>query len=250
MLYDQGRFLTVWDDRRTSVNSDKDEALIFGQVIDDQGKLVGQNLPLSLSGFVSEYPSIAADDRRLGVSFTVFSPGANGVMAGFRSFDKQFQNPSSVVTLGDGDVVPPHVVGLRDRFVLTWSTYTNGPGSSIMAAVVDDNGKVLVPPTPVTSGAQFARTQTTVSLGDRFVLIWADDMTGNYELYGTTLGPNLEVIEPRKQLTFDPLETVGPTASLSEDGSLGIAYDVFGDGHQSYFTAIGCPLQPPPLPIK
>jgi hypothetical protein len=244
MIYDQGRFLLVWDDRRTSEASSTDEAIIFGQIIDSEGNAVDKNLMLSLPGLVSEYPQIAANDRRLAVSFSVLDPHGGGVMAGYRTFDKQFGNPSDgVMNIGGGSADPPHVTGLRDKFVLTWSTSTiDGPGESIMAAIVDDYGNLLVGPVPVTSGGKFARTHTTVSLGDRFVLIWADYLTGNYELYGEVLGSNLEVIEPRTQLTFDPLETVGPTASLSEDGSLGIVFDTFGDGHQSYFTAIGCPV--------
>jgi hypothetical protein len=239
IVYDSGRFLLVWDDRRTSV--DVDEALVFGQAIDSEGRLVGGNVQLSPSGIVSEFPEIGISDRRLGVVFSALEP-LGGAYLGFRTFDKSFGAEGPFVELGEGNVQGPRIAGLRDRFVVTWATYDAFPGSAIMAAVLSDAGEVLVPPQPVTFGAQFARTHTTLSLGDRLVMVWADDFDGNYELYAQVLGSSLEVIEPRFRLTYDGVQSVGPVAALSEDGVLGVLFDQFGaDGHHAYFTALGCP---------
>ena len=50
-------------------------------------------------------------------------------------------------------------------------------------AVIDEAGTLLVPERAVTTGANFARSFSALSLGDRVILVWADDHDGNYDLY-------------------------------------------------------------------
>jgi hypothetical protein len=122
--------------------------------------------------------------------------------------------------------------------------YGTEPGTAIMAAVLSDRGDILVPPQPVTFGSALVRSHTTVSLGDRLVMVWADYRHGNFELYAQVLGTSLEVLEAPVRLTYDDGDSVGPLAALSEDGTLGVLFDQYhgADGHQTYFTALGCPI--------
>jgi hypothetical protein len=240
MVYDSGRFLMVWDDRRTNI--DVDEAIVFGQAVDTNGNLVGENVPLSPAGIVSEYPEIAVSDRRVGVVYSALEPASGGVYLGFGSFDKNFGNAGGFVELGDGTVQGPRIAGLRDRFVVSWHLYGTEPGTAIMAAVLSDTGEILVPPQPVTFGSSLVRSHTTVSLGDRLVMVWSDYRDGNFELYAQVLGTSLEVLEAPVRVTYDVGDSVGPLAALSEDGTLGVLFDQYAgvDGHQTYFTALGC----------
>lgn len=241
MTHDSGRFVLVWDDRRDNVTDDS--SAVYGQIIDNDGGLVGVNRRLSALDSVAEYPRLAASERRFGLVYTVLQP--EGVNLLFQTFDKELGDPGTLVELDARDAIGPRIVAVGNRFVVTWATYTEEPGPEVWGVVLSERGEIIEGPRALTSGAQFARTQTTVSLGDRFVLLWSDTLDGNYELYATTLGPMFEELEPRTRLTFDAADTVGPQAALSEDGTLGVLFDDWRSGdRQVYFTALGCSILP------
>jgi hypothetical protein len=238
-IHDSGRFVLVWDDRRDSGLDD--ESVVYGQVIDNDGKLVGANRRLSELGVVAEYPRIAAGRLRLGLVYTVLDPA--GVRLVFQSFDKNLENPAPLVELDSENAVGPRITAVGNRFVVTWMTYTDGPGPEVMAAVLSEDGGLLMAPGPITSGAEFARTHNTVSLGDRFVLLWSDTLDGNYELYAATLDGDLAVLESRTRLTFDDAESLAPVGALGDNGSLGVLFDDWrGGSRHAYFTALGCAI--------
>ncbi len=240
ILYDAGRFVLVWDDRRTAGTSD--EARIFGQFVNVDGRLVGSNVELTAAGLVAEAPDVAASQRRLGLVFSLLDP-TGAVHLGFRTFDKQLEDASPLVMLGSGDVQGPRITGLRDRFVVSWHTHSaaTGYGSSIMAAVLSDTGQILVPPTPVTFDDRLARSHNTLSLGDRLVMVWGE-YGGSFDLYAQVLGGSLELLENPTLVTDGAGDELAPYLALSETGILGVLYDSYGaDGHQAYFTGLGCP---------
>lgn len=240
VLHDSGRFVVVWDDRRDNVSDD--QSAVYGQIIDNDGNLLGENQRLSALGQVAEYPRIAAGPRRLGLVYTVLD--AMGVHLLYQSFDKNLGSPGALVELDSQDAIGPRITTVGDRFVVTWMTYTDKPGPEVLAAVLSEDGDVLVPPGPITSGAEFARTHYTVSLGDRFVLLWADTLLDdNYEIYAATFDADLQVLEPRTRLTFDGAESLAPVATLAEDGTLGVLFDDWRSGERHvYFTALGCAI--------
>ena len=93
----------------------------------------------------------------------------------------------------------------------------------------------------VTSGASFARSFSALSLGDRVILVWADDHDGNYQLYLQILDANLNVLSPRTRLTFTAADTLSPVAALGPNGDLGVLYDDWQSGvPQSYFLGMSC----------
>jgi hypothetical protein len=107
--------------------------------------------------------------------------------------------------------------------------------------LVDETGKVLAPEQPLTQGATFARSFSLLSLGDRVLMVWADDHDGNYELYWQMLDSNLNVVIPRTRLTFTPSDTLDPTATFGPSGDIGILYDDWVTGaRESYFLSMGC----------
>lgn len=241
MIHDAGRFVVVWDDRRDNVSDDN--SAVYGQLIDNDGRLIGENRRLSPLGTVAEYPRLAAGERRFGLVYTLLE--VDGVHLLFQSFDKMLDDPGALVHLDARDVMRPRIVALGDRFVVTWTTYGEEPGPEVFGVVLSEQGEILVGPEALTTGAEFARSHTTVSLGDRFVLLWTDTFDGNYELYAKTLSPGFEELEPRTRLTFDDADTTDPQAALSEDGTLGVLFDDWRSGsRQAYFTALGCSIAP------
>jgi hypothetical protein len=145
------------------------------------------------------------------------------------------------VDLGGSDVQEPSVAYVGGRFVVAFQTYDLGPGDAIEMAVVSEDGIVVKAAAPVTSGANFARTQSLVSLGDRFVLVWADDHDGNYELYSQVMDADLTVLRPRERITFNDADSLWPIATLLPDGGIGILFDDWRTGPRHvYYTRLDC----------
>lgn len=239
VIHDSGRFVLVWDDRRDGGLGD--QSAVYGQLVDNAGALVGPNRRLSELGLIAEYPRLAAGPRRLGLVYTVLD--ASGVRLLFQSFDKDLGAPATLVELESQDAIGPRITAVGERFVVTWMTYTDRPGPEVMGAVLGAEGEVLVEPRAIAAGAEFARTHNTVSLGDRFVLLWSDTLDGNYELYAATMDGELGVLEERTRLTFDDAESLAPVAALGENGSLGVLFDDWrGGSRHAYFTALGCAI--------
>lgn len=241
IIFDQGRFVLVWDDRRDELT--QGVTRIMAQLIDADGKPIGPNVVLSGNLEAAEYPQIAATTERLGVVYTVLTNAS--VSLTFRSFDKEFNPVSTSVALVPSEVRAPRITATGELFVVTWEDYGTGPGPAIMGMVLSQDGQILVPAMALTGGAQFARGHATEPLGDRFLLTWTDDFDGNYELYAKVLDVGLGEVEPRRRLTFDDADTIGAEATLGDRGKVGILFDDWRSGtHQTYFLTVGCRSEP------
>jgi hypothetical protein len=237
VLFDQGRYVVIWDDRRDELVTGGPK--IFAQVIDRAGSLVGGNVQLSPDDESAEYPYVAATDTRLGVAYTVLSDTA--VTLRFRTYDKNTFESSELALLSDTEVRAPRVVAVGGYFVVTWDVYGVAPGPSIMGAVLNERAELIAGPEPLTSGASFARAHDTLSLGDRFLLTWSDDFYGNYEVSAKVLDLGLREIEARRRLTNDDNDSIGVESVLGEAGRVGLLLDDWRSGtHQAYFATIGC----------
>ena len=239
LAFDQGRFVVVWDDHRETVYGGTPR--IFAQLLDPSGGLLAGNVGLSESGEHAEFPILAATPTRFGVVHTVLADGE--AAARLRTFDKDFGDPTSQMVVPSG-VRVPNVTAIGSSFLVTWTLYGTGPGAVIRGALFDERGAELVSARDLTSGANFAHSHAVLSLGDRALLVWADDADGNYELYGKVLGLDLSDIEPRTRLTDDPADSLFPALAISETGRVGILFDDWRSStRHSYFMTLGCQLE-------
>ena len=230
------RVLVAWDDHRFAT-PDAAAVRIFGVLVGDDGSL-SQEVPLSADGELAEFPALAVGQERLGMAYTVLEQ--NQVFGRFKTFDRALGGASPAVDLGL-DVTDPVVVAAAGRFVVAWYTKNPSPGPAIVAAVVGEDGVVVKNAVPVTSGASFARTASLLSLGDRVLLVWADDLDGNYELYSLVMDADLNVLRGRERLTFDSADTLSPSAVLLKEGGVGVVFDDYRSGTpQVYFTRLEC----------
>jgi hypothetical protein len=135
--------------------------------------------------------------------------------------------------------------------VQLWAIYPNegSPGDAIWGAAFDLDGRFLLSPRPVTSGARFARFQEALSLGDRLLVMWSDDHdtpNGPYEIYWEILGPDLTVRETRQRLTVSSGDSVGPALAIGPEGKIGVVFNDWTDGsRQVYFTTLECGVRRP-----
>jgi Putative metal-binding motif len=232
-------FLTVWDDRRLATPT-ADDVRLFGQRIDFAGNLLGGNVELTPGGVAAEYPAIALGTAKLGVVFA--SQSGTSARGRFFAAAKDFSNPGPIVDVSETDVQGPQITFVGGSFVIVWGRYSSGPGASIYAATVDEQGRVLVPERAITSGATFARTFGLLSFGDRFLLVWADDrdQPGVYQLSMQFFAPDLAASGTRLRVTTTAEDTLSPALSFGPSG-VGVLYDDWlPAGRQTYFTAIGC----------
>jgi hypothetical protein len=127
-------------------------------------------------------------------------------------------------------------------FVVVWATYyPTGPGNELWAAVFDEDAAVVVPPTLLASGAKFLRNHSVLSFGDRLLTVWADDSSGNYDLYWQFFAADLSPLGERSALTANDADSLRPSLAIAADGSVGIAFDDYRDGApQVYFMTLAC----------
>ncbi len=233
VLWNGVEFIVLWDDRRNGAAS------IYGQRIDVDGKLVNGNVPVSPIGFSAESPRIAEGQKSLGVVYNVGDSLNPYVM--FRTLQPDLTAGADPITLDTTAATDPVVVFNGDRYVAAWSTRTSVPGDTIWAATIGEDGKIIQPATAITSGATFARSQSLLPLGDRLLVVWADDHDGNYELYSKMLSPDLKQLSARARITNNPADSVDPLAVFGPNGDVGVVFDDTRSGNwQTYFTRLVC----------
>lgn len=243
--FDQGRYILVWADQRAEVSGIGTQ--VFTQIVDFQGRLVGGNRVISRDGEFAEGPVLAATPTRFGLAYTdspmLGEPDEGNIRLHFRTFDKEFGG-GTFIRLAEDDVREPRVIAAGENFVVSWSVQDELPGPSIMGAVLNSNGELLVGPEPITFGGTLARSSSLLSFGDRFMLLWSDNLHGNLELYAQVMDLEFNVLEARVRLTDDPGITGNPIATRGETGTIGILFDDDRSGRkQAYFTALQCTVR-------
>lgn len=232
MIWTGQEFVLFWDDAR---NGDQK---LYAQRISVDGQRIDDNLPVSQGG--GELPVVASGEHRLGVAYNF--GGTLSHRIAFRTFDYDLTGGSDFLLVSGVGGVEPSVAWVGDRFVIAWATRDDLPGDSIWAATVDENGKVLQPEQRVATGADFARSQSIVSLGDRLLLVWAADQgTGNYEIYSKMLSQDLTELTPRARITRHTSDSVYPIAVFGPDGDVGVFFNGLRTSNwQTYFTRLVC----------
>jgi hypothetical protein len=230
--------LLVWDDRRYEDLGGT--SVIFGQRVSIEGKLLGGNLQLSPDGLEAESASVALSDSGVGITFT--SLGADDVVrAKFMTTSRALDDVSAVTNIDFENADEPVVTALNDEYVVTFHQFDGvSYGSSIFGVAIGKNG-VMRAPQSMTVGAAHAQGNATYSYGDRFVMVWADDRDGSYQLYAQTFDQKLAPISQRLRVTTTKTDTRGAAIAASADGGLGVLYTDENNGKpKAFFTRLDC----------
>jgi hypothetical protein len=218
----------------------------MAQRISVDGVPQGDNVLLSgPAGFEDESPWVAAGDQSVALAYTNGTAGVQEVR--FATFDQTTLSPqSSVLTLSDGlgEAVFPRVFWNEDHYVVTWFERT-APTKAIYGARVSESGEVLTPATALSAPGNFrSRYPFMLPLGDRILLIYADDRDQNqgYELYSRLIASDLQPLSTEQRLTNAAFDSIFPVATFGPEGNVGILFrdDRDNGEHHVWFTQLGC----------
>ncbi len=238
LIWNGTEFLVAWYVQLSG------QPTIYGRRINVDGKTIGSKITLTNPVWFAESPKLAEGVKKLGLAFNMGD--ATSQQVGFRLLDPDMSPSSGLIKLSTDSGTAPSVVWNGDRYVVVYSkwNYNNKPavpGDSIWGASVDENGKVVTPEKRLTTGAKHARAVDLLALGNRLLLVWADDKDGNYELYSKMLNADLTQLSPRRRITNNPADTLDPIAAFGPSGDVGVLFDDNRSGSwQTYFTRLVC----------
>jgi len=234
-------YLVVWEDHRTD---DIDGILhVYGRRLSKAGATIGGEVMLSRPYESGQYPAFALGEDLVGITYTVLDPITDVTTVMFRTTDFAFENASAPVEIGIGGQ-EPNIVWAGDRFVITWHTGHPGAWGSAAIGVALDAKAVVQRSGPVTSGDAFVHWRTLVSLGDRVLLAWSGaGPDSKYDLHYQILDPDLNVLQPREQLTSTPGDSIDPLAVIGPDGDIGVVFDENAPPNlDAYFVRLRCQI--------
>jgi hypothetical protein len=188
----------------------------------------------------AESASAALSADGVGIAFSALD-AANQAKLKFMTTSRVLTNPSVPVDIAFDDPNEPVVTALDDEYIVTFHQESNVVGSAIYGAVLGRDGKLLRAPQSMTAGASHARTNATYSYGDRFLMVWADDRDGSYQLSAQIFDKKLAPISPRIPVTSSMTNAFGPVLAAASDGGVGVLFTDDGNGlQQAFFTRLDC----------
>ncbi len=236
--YNGSEFLVFWDDTLASVRS------LHVQRISLEGKLLGEPLRVSPEGMHAEFASYAFGDERIGIAMeSTTGLGVEQRTLNFMSTTHDFDGNPALISL-DTEPDSHQVALVDDRFVVVWSQLflaTEMAGEFIYGASLDEYGNLMRGKTALTPGGGQARSVALLSLGDRALLFWSDNVEGNFELYVKTIDADLRELTPPTRLTFAEGDSIGPGAAFGPRGQVGVVFDDRRSGSlQAYMLRLEC----------
>lgn len=236
LLWTGTEYLVVWDDRRAEELGAGEFPRVYAQRVSEAGEPIGPNRPLAPEDRVSEFPELAFAGERMAL---VYVAGAESRVV-FKLFDRKL-TPLGQPSRSGENVHLPSVHWVGGRYVVLFTTYASAPGNALWGATYDADGRPLLEPRPIASGGRHARSHDAVSLGDRLLVVWADDLHGNYDLFSQVVDAELRVIAGRQRLTSDAGDEIGPAVSLGPSGTVGVVFTGhLASRHAAYLLTLGC----------
>jgi len=230
--------LLFWDDRRFEDGGGT--SAIFGQRVSIEGKLIGANLQLSPPGVQAENASVALSDSGVGIAFASLDVSGNSSVK-FMTTSRSLEAASGLTAIDFENADGPVVTALNGEYIVTFHQFDGvAYGPSIFGVVIGKDGAMRAAQS-MTVGAAHAQGNATYSYGDRFVMVWADDKDGGYQLYAQTFNQRLAPISPRLRLTKTNTDTHAAAIAASGDGGLGVLYTDENNGKpKTFFTRLDC----------
>lgn len=242
-------FVLAWQDERDSLGSGGYE--VYAQRVDEQGRLILPNQRITRDPANSEAPSIAVGDQGVGFAWLDGRGGSRGIWFAPFTRELQRQGPDQRVSLIGQGVAGPSLVWNRDRWVVAWFDDDEAsPDREVWGALRSPAGGAMGAPRRLTMDPGFSRYPQLLPLGDRLLMVWADDRVGaQYTLFARTLNADLSPRTSESPVTtLAPgmrAAAVYPTLARGPEGDVGVLYRDQRDGRiQTWFTRLRCAISP------
>ncbi len=236
LLFNGAEFIASWQDDEQSFGQYR----IHARRIGIDGTMLGDVVAVTPADANYEAATAARGATGLGFAFTM-SDGVVQVV-GFRSASHDLSDLGEVTVVTTAGRFPT-IAFNGGRYVIAWETRAPGgaPGNSVWAAALDEDGTIVVPERPVATSPTFVRDVGVLPLGDRLLLVWADERHGNFELYTKMLSADLEPITAEARVTNAPEDSLAPVPAFGPDGDVGVLFEDKREGRfQVYFTRLVC----------
>lgn len=233
LVYDGNEWLLAYAD-----DSDTRSFSIYAQRISKDAEVVGEPQALTPWMIDAWQPRLSKNSDGFGLFY--YSKTDDSVM--YLALDAQLQPELEAVPIDYVDADDASIRWNGDRYIIAWATKTSTVGDSIWAMAVDSRGQRIVAPRPITAGAGMARSPSIVGMGNRFVLLWADDRftPDSFELSMQTFDNSLRAIDGQQRISKLQSNSIDPVGVLG-GGSLGILFRSSQLGvWNCYFMTLGC----------
>jgi hypothetical protein len=232
LLWNGVHYWIVWSDNNGG------RFQIYGRRVESSGQV---SEPSALTNGIDDAraPRIVASPTS--ILLVYLSGGRQRLLGQVLNADLTPEGPSFYIS--DEGAYDYSVAWVNDRFVVAFSTEQADVGDAIWAATFDPNGKLLASAQRITDGANFARSPSVLSLGDRFALAWSDDRL-EYTHYGIrlrTYDTNLNPLAPVTSLVETSSDSLYPSLAAGGSGmALAFRSRVNDTPGQPYFLPLAC----------
>lgn len=248
-------FVIAWQDERDSFGlggGAERNFEIYLQRIDGDGRQIEDNIRLTRDPANSESPVVVAGANTVGVVWldgrggVINAEGNRGIFFAPLTASLQRLAPDQRVTPMGTDAIAPVLAYNRDRWVLAWHDAASmSMDHEIWGAVRSPSGTELIAPLKLSNDRGFSRYPSLVALGDRVLVVWADDRTGDgYDIWARMFDANLQPLSMEQRVTMAPRDSVYPLAELGPDGDVGILFRDQREGRwRVRFTRLSCAIR-------
>ena len=233
------QYVVAWQEETGSVQGWRLQAQPLGL----DGRLIGNIVTLTPSGTFEQAPALASSKTELGVAWVRGDTASQHIFfATFALVDLAPKAPPKDISGARGGRAAS-LAFVKNAYVAAWYT-PEATMRTVFATALGRDGTVVVAPKRVPDpGLGQSREPAVISLGDRVLLVWADDRDQNqgFELYTRTLAADLTTLGPQRRVTNAVGDSVSPVIAFGHHGSVSVLFrDDRLAAPAAFFTALAC----------
>jgi hypothetical protein len=233
------QFVIAWQEERDGVDGWRLQAQVLGL----DGRLIGNIIDLTPGGTFEQAPVMAASKTEIGLAWVRGNTASQHIVFGTFAFGTLAPKSTPQDISGARGGRTASLVVVKDTYVAAW--YAPDPTMrTVFATALSKNGTMVVPARRVPDAAVGqSRDPALLSLGDRVVVVWADNRDTNqgFELYSRILASDLTNLGPQRRITNALGDSVAPVVSFGHHGSVSILFrDDRLASPAAFFTTLSC----------
>ncbi|MEO0127730.1 MAG: FlgD immunoglobulin-like domain containing protein [candidate division WOR-3 bacterium] len=195
VAFDGTNYLVVWGDQRNGVWD------IYGTRVSQSGTVLNPaGIAISTAANYQEYPAVAFDDTNYLVVWQDKRGGTYYDIYGTRVTPSgTVLNPSGIgISTAGNDQLAPSVAFDGTNYLVVWEDCRNNSTiPDIYCTRVNRSGTVLNPAgIAVSTAASHQYTPKVAFGGTNYLVVWADNRNGNWDIYGARVTPTGTVLDP------------------------------------------------------